>query len=82
MVREVHDPYIGDFDIPGPPARFSAWPASSALRADLLGEHNEDVLRSLAGLDDDDIAQLYRDGVLVRDPLLGAAENTPEKTEA
>ena len=82
VVREVHDPYIGDFDIPGPPARFSAWPVSGALRADLLGEHNEEVLKSLAGLDDDDIGQLYRDGVLVRDPLLGLATTPHEKTEA
>ena len=35
-----------------------------------------------AGLDDDDIEQLYRDGVLVRDPLLGTAATAHEKTEA
>ncbi|MDR7096228.1 CaiB/BaiF CoA transferase family protein [Hydrogenophaga laconesensis] len=82
VVREVQDPYIGDFDIPGPPARFSAWPTGGPLRADLLGQHNEDVLKSLAGLDDDDIGQLYRDGVLVRDPLLGTPATANEKTEA
>lgn len=82
VVREVHDPYIGRFDIPGPPARFSAWRVPGGLRADLLGEHNEEILKSLAGLDDDEIGQLYRDGVLVRDPLLNADREWTEKTEA
>lgn len=82
VVREVHDPYIGRFDIPGPPARFSAWDVPGGLRADLLGEHNEEILQSLAGLDDSEIEQLYRDGVLVRDPLLNAARELTEKTEA
>ncbi len=35
VVREVRDPYIGDFDIPGPPARFSAWTVPVDLRADV-----------------------------------------------
>lgn len=82
VVREVHDPYIGRFDIPGPPARFSAWDVPGGLRADLLGEHNEEILKTLAGLDDSEIEQLYRDGVLVRDPLLNAARELTEKTEA
>lgn len=82
VVREVHDPYIGRFDIPGPPARFSAWSVPGGLRADLLGEHNEEILKSLAGLDDAEIEQLYRDGVLVRDPLLNADREWTEKTEA
>jgi CoA:oxalate CoA-transferase len=82
VVREVHDPYIGRFDIPGPPARFSAWCVPGGLRADLLGEHNEEILKSLAGLDDDEIGQLYRDGVLVRDPLLNADREWTETTEA
>lgn len=82
VVREVHDPYIGRFDIPGPPARFSGWNVPGGLRADLLGEHNEEILKTLAGLDDDEIGQLYRDGVLVRDPLLSADREWTEKTEA
>jgi CoA:oxalate CoA-transferase len=82
MVREVHDPYLGGFDIPGPPARFSAWEVRVDLRADLLGEHNEEILKTLADLKDEDIEQLYRDGVLVRDPLLDSASSVPEQTEA
>lgn len=84
VVRRVSDPYIGDFDIPGPPARFSAWKVSGDLKTDLLGAHNEEILQSLAGLGDDEIAALYRDGVLVRDPLLdsSAPASPPEPVAA
>jgi CoA:oxalate CoA-transferase len=69
-VRRVEDPQLGAFDIPGLPVKFSRWPDRTGLSADLLGAHNEEVLRELAGLSDEDIAGLYRDKVLVRDPLL------------
>ena len=69
-VRTVEDRHLGRFDIPGPPARFSAWPPGEDLKADLLGEHNEEVLRDLAGLCDAEIASLYESGILVRDQEL------------
>ncbi len=69
-VRRVKDRMIGEFDIPGMPAKFSAWPERKDLRADLLGEHNEQVLRHFLSLPEAEIAALYRDKVLVRDPLL------------
>ncbi|MCJ2072422.1 CoA transferase [Methylobacterium sp. J-030] len=69
-VRSVDDRHLGTFDVPGPPARFSAWPTNADLRADLLGEHNESVLREVAGMTDRDIAELYAKGILVRDKLL------------
>ena len=69
-VRRVEDPQIGAFDIPGLPVKFSRWPDRTELKADLLGAHNEQVLKELAGLSDADIAALYRDQVLVRDPAL------------
>ena len=69
-VRRVEDPQIGAFDIPGLPVKFSRWPDRTELSADLLGAHNEEVLKELAGLSDADIAALYRDQVLVRDPAL------------
>lgn len=70
VVRAVHDRFIGDFDIPGMPAKFSAWPDRTDLKADLLGEHNEEILREFAGLDDAEIDALYEQKVLVRDPML------------
>ena len=69
-VRRVADATIGEFDIPGLPAKFSRWPAATALAADRLGEHNEDVLRDVLGLSETEIEELYRAKTIVRDPLL------------
>ncbi len=66
-VREVSDPQLGAFAIPGPPVKFSRWPECTDVRAGLLGAHNEEVLKELAGLADAEIAALYDEGVLVRD---------------
>jgi len=68
-VRQVRDPQIGPFAIPGNPVRFSAWSDRPELRADLLGEHNEKILGDI-GLTNEDIAQLYSEHVIVRDALL------------
>ncbi len=72
-VRQVSDSQIGPFAIPGSPVRFSAWSDQSELKADLLGEHNEKILREL-GLSDEDIAQLYSEKVIVQDPSLKSQE--------
>jgi CoA:oxalate CoA-transferase len=71
-VRRVEDADLGTFDIPGLPVRFSEWATAPAPRADLLGAHNEQVLRDLLGLSPADIAALYAEKVLVRDPALAA----------
>jgi crotonobetainyl-CoA:carnitine CoA-transferase CaiB-like acyl-CoA transferase len=72
-VRRVRDRHIGEFDIPGLPVKFSRWSTQCDLRADLLGEHNEEVLRQVGGLSDAEIGNLYESQVLVRDPLVGVA---------
>jgi CoA:oxalate CoA-transferase len=69
-VRQVSDPLLGAFAIPGPPVKFSRWPDRTDLSADLLGAHNEEVLREIVGLSDAEIAALYDEQVLVRDPAL------------
>jgi CoA:oxalate CoA-transferase len=69
-VRRVEDAEIGAFDIPGLPVKFSRWPDRAGLHADRLGEHNEEILKELAGLSDAEIAALYEEKVLVRDPSL------------
>ncbi|HZO82199.1 MAG TPA: CoA transferase [Candidatus Binataceae bacterium] len=71
-VRRVRDRFLGDVDIPGLPVKFSAWPDKLDVRAALLGEDNERVLRELLGMDDSRIRELYAQGVLVRDPVLEA----------
>jgi CoA:oxalate CoA-transferase len=68
-VRQVSDPRLGPFAIPGSPVRFSAWSDRPEPRADLLGEHNEEILREV-GLTNEDIAQLYSEKVIIRDALL------------
>jgi len=72
-VRRVTDPLIGEFDIPGMPAKFSRWPERQELKAARLGEHNEEVLTDLLGLSTAEIAALYAEKVLVRDAALEAA---------
>ena len=69
-VRQVADPQLGRFAIPGLPVKFSRWPERAELRADLLGAHNEEVLKELVGLSDAEIAALHDEEVLVRDSAL------------
>jgi CoA:oxalate CoA-transferase len=69
-VRRVRDRHIGEFDIPGLPVRFSRWSIQPDPRADLLGEHNEEILRQVGGLSDAEISDLYVSQVLIRDPLV------------
>ena len=68
-VRQVFDSQIGTFAIPANPVRFSDWTAPADVKADMLGESNETVLKTF-GLSSAEIDNLYAEGVLVRDPLL------------
>ena len=74
-VRSVADPDLGTFAIPGMPVKFSRWPGAGEVRADRLGEHNEEVLKETLGMSDAEIASLYRDQVLVRDETMTANGN-------
>jgi CoA:oxalate CoA-transferase len=78
-VRRVADRDIGAFDIPGFAAKFSRWTPPAEVKADRLGEHNEEILRDILGLSDAEILQLYRDKTIVHDPLLDAPA---EKSDA
>ncbi len=64
-VRRVKEPNFGEFDIPGMPVKFSAWPDRTDLKASRLGEDNDAIMRELLGLKPDEIAKLYGDGVLL-----------------
>ncbi len=70
-VRYVTDPQIGKFAIPGSPVRFSEWQDQADLKADLLGEHNEEILGEL-GFSKQEVDQLYSERVLVQDRELRA----------
>jgi crotonobetainyl-CoA:carnitine CoA-transferase CaiB-like acyl-CoA transferase len=76
-VRGVRDADIGAFDIPGLAAKFSRWTPAADLRADRLGEHNDEILRNLLALSEADIRQLYADKIVVCDPLINAPTEVP-----
>jgi crotonobetainyl-CoA:carnitine CoA-transferase CaiB-like acyl-CoA transferase len=67
-VREVHDRLLGNFQVPGFPLRFSAFPDLLELEAPLLGEHNGRILSSYLGYATGEIGRLERAGVLQSQP--------------
>jgi crotonobetainyl-CoA:carnitine CoA-transferase CaiB-like acyl-CoA transferase len=63
-VRPVHDPVLGDIELPGPPMRFSEFPdAVDVPAAPLLGEHNTLILKEYLGYSDEKIKQLEEQGL-------------------
>ena len=68
IVESVH-PVAGAVRMAGPPVRFSETPGSVRLPAPLLGQHTAEVLRERLGMDDEEIARLREQGVIVtREP--------------
>jgi CoA:oxalate CoA-transferase len=63
-VRKISDPIFGEFDAPGFPLRFSAFPGFLPLTAPTLGQHNREVLENYLGYDAERIASLEQKGVL------------------
>ena len=68
IVRKFNDRFLGEFDIPGFPLRFSAYPRHPELDAPTLGEHNHAVLEEYLGYSPERIAALEAEGVLQRGP--------------
>jgi len=66
VVRTVKDRFLGEFDLPGFPLRFSGYERHREMQAPTLGEHNAEVLRDYLGYSTDRIAALQREGVLQR----------------
>jgi CoA:oxalate CoA-transferase len=66
VVRTVNDRFLGDFDIPGFPLRFSGYERHSEMRAPTLGEHNEELLHEYLDYSAPRIAALEQQGVLHR----------------
>ncbi len=68
-VRTVTDRGAGSFDMPGMPLRFSDFDNNLELHAPYLGEHNDEVLTTLLGMDSGKIHALTTQGILINEPL-------------
>jgi crotonobetainyl-CoA:carnitine CoA-transferase CaiB-like acyl-CoA transferase len=66
-VRTVTQRGAGSFQMPGMPLRFRNHPGLDELEAPYLGEHNFEVLQELLGWSAAQVADLERDGILVRE---------------
>jgi formyl-CoA transferase len=62
VVRTLPHPTAGEINVIGPPFRFSETPAEVRSAPPLLGQHTEQVLRELLGMDDAQIAALRAEG--------------------
>ena len=63
LVDSTH-PVAGTIQVVGPPVRMSETPGSVRTPAPLLGEHTDEVLRELLGLDDAALAALRAAGAI------------------
>lgn len=63
-VRQIDDPVLGRFQVPGSPLNFSAFPYEGGIAAPDLGEHNAEILTRWAGCSSADIERLAAEGVL------------------
>jgi crotonobetainyl-CoA:carnitine CoA-transferase CaiB-like acyl-CoA transferase len=64
-VRTIADRLFGEFEAPGFPLRFSAFPERLPLEAPTLGEHNGEVLSRHLGYSPERIRALETEGVLM-----------------
>jgi crotonobetainyl-CoA:carnitine CoA-transferase CaiB-like acyl-CoA transferase len=63
MVQSVKHTTLGDIPQLGHAQKFFGTPATIRLAPPLLGEHTDEVLREIAGCDDDQLRQLRLDGI-------------------
>ncbi len=66
VVRTINDRFLGEFDVPGFPLRFSEFPELLELEAPTLGQHNAEILHEYLDYPDERIRQLETDGILHR----------------
>ena len=64
MFEEIEQPGIGTYLVPGSPLDFGKVGRMPPRRAPLLGEHTDEVLSELLGLDQAEIGRLYEQGVV------------------
>ncbi len=64
MVTEVEHPTAGKVSMAGIPLKFSDTPPSVRLAPPLLGQHNEEILRTWLRMDDSEIVDLQSKGII------------------
>jgi CoA:oxalate CoA-transferase len=77
FIRNIEHPAIGDLPLPGSPLRFSESTSAIAGPAPMLGEHNFGVLSSYLGYSAEQIEELTRQRILVREAAV--ADGTDAK---
>lgn len=75
MIRTIHHPYSGDFQLLAPPIHLSQSEVE-IQRAPLLGEHTSDIIAKELGLTTEEIAALAAKGILGIEPPVPALEPT------
>ena len=61
---EVDQPGVGRFPVPRPVLRFSAWDDGPPAPGAALGEHTDEVLGAVLGLDEHELSDLRGRGVI------------------
>ncbi|MFN3233768.1 MAG: CoA transferase [Alphaproteobacteria bacterium] len=64
MFEMVDQPGIGSYLVPGTPLEFSAFERQPPQPAPVLGQHTEEILADVVGLDEGEIARLFDDGIV------------------
>lgn len=64
MIVEVNHPVLGKVKVPGFPLKFSETPVRIEKPEPLLGQHNEEVLSTLLGYSEEEIAKLKGEKVI------------------
>ena len=64
LLREIEQPGIGSYLVPGSPLSFGAFPREAPRPAPLLGEHTDEILSGDLGLSSEEIVQLREQGVV------------------
>lgn len=67
-VKTINDRILGEFQIPGNPLRYSAFPEPLDLEAPFLGEHNKEVLTEILSYSDEDLAILEGEEIIRQRP--------------
>jgi crotonobetainyl-CoA:carnitine CoA-transferase CaiB-like acyl-CoA transferase len=70
LFQDVPHPILGPTPVAKSPFHLSTAAVEIPFRAPFLGEHNEEILQSRLGYSAEQIAALYRDGVIVQDGQL------------